>query len=513
MSDSIFSLIPPILAIFLAIWTKRTLLSLFAACWLGTTMLAGGNPFLGFLDLLEKHIITVLTKPGNITIVIYASCFGGLMLILQKTGGILAIGNFFIKIVKTSRIAGISTFLLGIIIFIDDYFSCIAVGNIMRPICDRLKICREKLAFLVDTTAAPICLLVPISTWVVYVTGLISEIVPKDPSFNGYIIFLSTIPINFYCLFALLGTAILLIGNISFGTMYSAEERCSKLGQLWRSGAILPSDQDTNEITSNSNITPSLLQIVLPFLALFFMAGFMFLYTGNYWKKEEFTMIDALKNCRSGISIAISVLFASGVALFMGAWKKHFTLSEGSKYYVTGMKSMFNAILILTAAWSMSSLTKELGTAKYIGEAIHNAQLSSVFIPVIIFFLGCAISFTTGTSYGTFAILMPLAIPLSLQMNIPIEYSIAAVFSGGVFGDHCSPISDTTVLSATGSCCDLTDHTKTQLPYALWFAVSSATAFIILPKYGLILAFISSIIVAGVTLTFLTKWKPTSNNQ
>lgn len=526
MENSFWSLVPSLVTIALAMITKRMVPSLLLGVLLGATMICDWNPAAGFLKMVESYIIPSIGSPWNATVLLYGAAFGGLIVILQKSGGIYAIAEKFSKIIRTKQRAELGAFILGLFVFVDDYFSCLTVGTVMRPICDKLKVAREKLSFLVDTTAAPVCLLVPISTWVVYVVGLIGQEIDKYPEKladrNPFMVYLSTIPLNFYAILALVATLWILVTKISLGAMRKAEERTETTGQLWRPDSSLPASQDITELAPPPGITAKLSQIIIPFVVMFIVLAFMFLYTGGYWNKENIVtkrdklqevgapvvvrtiektdttvveqqqnltesrrviheknprgIAEAIGNSKSAFSILIAVLAAGICALIMGTANRFFTLGQGMDHYITGMKGMYGTAIILVLAWSMSSVTKDLGTAKYV-ESCFKESISPAWVPALLFIFGCIISFATGTSYGTFAILIPLAVPLAVQMNLPIEYTIAAVFSGGVFGDHASPVSDTTILSSASSVCDLMDHTMTQLPYTLIFAVATVLAF------------------------------------
>ncbi len=478
MENSIWAIIPSVFIIGCAILTRRIVFSLLAGLWLGSTILCSWNPFLGFLKMLQNYIIPALGSQDHATILLYGAAFGGFIAILQKTGGVFTIGEWFALKIKSARLGQWSAFILGIFIFVDDYFSCLTVGTVMRPIFDRLKICREKLAFLVDTTAGPVCLLVPLSTWVAYVVGLIGPELQKYEGLqhgNAFMVYLSTIPLNFYAIFAVLGTGIFLTANISFGAMYRAEERTRTTGDLYRPGAELPTAKEILETTPIQGIRPSLIHILLPLGVLFASLVFMFLYTGGFWAQDK-PLLAVLREANFSLSILVAVLVAGGCGIVLGKIYGCFSLGQSVDHYTAGMKGMYMTFIILILAWSVSSMTKELKTAVYLKSLIQD-NIATGLIPVLLFIFACGISFTTGTSYGTFAILTPIAVHLAVSMNLPIEYNIAAVLSGGVFGDHCSPVSDTTILSSVGSACNLMDHTITQLPYALLFAGSSALAF------------------------------------
>jgi len=484
MEYSAISLIPPIVAIALTITTRKVLPSLFIGIWLGATIINSWNPILGFLALFKSYIIPCLGSEWNATVILYGGAFGGLLSLLQKTGGAFALREFFVKKIRHSmRLAQCYTMLMGMIIFFDDYFSCLTVGLTMRPITDKLKIAREKLAFIVDSTSAPICLLVPLSTWVMYVVGIIGKEV-EDSSLivSPYIVYLKTIPINIYALMALTCTAFFCISKRSFGPMRKAEERVRITGKLMRDGAKPPVSEDLNTISDTDASHPELKNLLIPITILMLLFPILFLYTGGYWEKDGGDLFRAIAKANGAYSVLISVVIAGFSGLLLGIIKKLFTFETGLNHYIDGAKGMIRTYLILILAWSTAAMIKDLGTSYYITSTIMTT-FSPSLIPAILFLVSAIISFTTGTSYGTFAIIIPMAIPFATTMSIPLEYIIAPILSGGIFGDHCSPLSDTTILASTGTACDPVDHVITQLPYALLSAISSILGFIALGYY------------------------------
>ncbi|HNZ66147.1 MAG TPA: Na+/H+ antiporter NhaC family protein [Planctomycetota bacterium] len=481
------SLLPPLVTIILAIWTKHIIISLFFGIWLGSTILSGWNPILGFFGIFSKYLIPSVGTPWNATVLIYGAAFGGLLAILQKNGGANAFGRIFEKHSSTRRKAELYTFFFGIFIFLDDYFNCLTLGTVMRPICDKVKVAREKLAFIVDSTAAPVCLLVPVSTWVVYVVGLIEKEL-QGSSQNSLSIYLKTIPLNFYSIITLVGTFIIIMSRWSFGPMKKSEIESLEIKQK---------ECEDKDCTEKSNLS----SFLIPIVTLLTILPLMLLYTGGYWNSEK-SLLDAIGSSQGAFSILISAITAGIVAIFLGIVQGHFNLIKGVDYYLQGMKNMYMTALILIFAWSIGQLIKELGTATYLSSFISE-NFNVNFIPSILFLIACGISFTTGTSYGTFAILIPFAIPMAIQFGIPVEYCVAAVLSGGIFGDHSSPISDTTILAASSSDCDLIEHFSTQLPYALLFAFATGIGFLILGFFQNILVSLGSAIIIFIVCGFL----------
>ncbi|MDD5089509.1 MAG: Na+/H+ antiporter NhaC family protein [Candidatus Wallbacteria bacterium] len=508
MEHSFLSLLPALTAIVLAITTRKVLPSLFFGVWLGAAQICDWNPFLGFLKLFEGYIVPSLGSKWNATVILYGAAFGGLIALVQKTGGALALGEFFARKARTSRMAQFYTSLFGVAIFFDDYFNCLTIGAVMRPICDRLKVAREKLAFILDSTAAPVCLLVPVSTWVVYVMGLIGKELEAGVAAgeSPYLLYLKTIPLNFYSWAALLGTLAIVLTGVSFGPMRKAEERVEKTGKLLRDGALPPVSADLTGLKPVEGVTPRISDVVLPIGVMLAVLPFMFLYTGGYFKGGV-GFVKAIGDSKGALSILISAVVGGASAMILGCARRSFTLNQAMDFYIEGMKGMFVTYMILILAWAIGSVTKDLGTAKYVSSLVVKTMTPSM-VPLVIFLFGAAISFTTGTSYGTFAILTPIAIPVAISMGLPVEHCMAAVLSGGIFGDHCSPVSDTTILSSTGAACDHMDHVVTQMPYALLFASAAIIGFAVL---GFSNSCAAGLVATGAfmaaALAMVMKWK------
>src|SRR5690625_626745 len=474
MEFGILTLLPPVLAIVLAIVTRNVIPALFAGVWLGATMIHGWNPFMGLYASFSEFILPNVGDPWAATVLIYCGIFGVLVMVLQKTGGAHAIANAISRRVKSDRGAQGSTMLFGIIIFFEDYFNALTVGSVMRSVTDKMRVSREKLAYIVDSTSAPMCLLGPVSTWVVFVMGLIGvEFAKLGISASEYVTYLSTIPFNYYSILALLLVAIIAFKQWDFGPMAKAEYRSRTTGKLFREGAQPPSDISVPE--SSLPDEPKMRNMIVPLIILIGLIPPLFLWTGGYPENDFMT---AIAESDGGMSILIAALVATLVALLMGVQQKLFSLKESIDIIVEGFKSMMLVYIILALAWSIGSVTTELGTAEYVVAAAE-ANATTGLIPALLFIVASIIAFTTGTSYGTFAIMMPIAIPVAASMDISMGLAIATVFSGGIFGDHCSPISDTTILSSAGSSCDHIDHVNTQIPYAILAGISGLVAFLV----------------------------------
>lgn len=491
-----WTLLPPIIAILLAFITKNVIISLslgvLAGCFLlsitGTSVLQA--IFLAFLTFVQK-ILGSLADPWNAGIILQCLTIGGVIALVTKMGGAKAIAEALAKKAKGPISAQVITWVLGILVFFDDYANSLIVGPIMRPVTDKMRVSREKLSFIVDATAAPIAGIALISTWVGYELSLI-----KDSFQNGigiqvdaFGVFVSTIPYRFYnilILFFTLFTALLLK---EFGPMYKAERRARTTGKVLSDTAKPMVSEETTDMEPKEGIKLSVWNAIIPIGVLILGAFAGFYYNGytTVMAGEEQVLKEILinsptsfraiqttfGNADASIVLFQSALLASIVAIIMGVSKKVFTVSEGIDIWIGGMKSLVITGAILLLAWSLSSVIKELGTATYLVSILSDA-IPAFLLPSIIFILGSIISFATGTSYGTMGILMPLTIPLAHSISPDMGYivmSASAVLTGAIFGDHCSPISDTTILSSMGAACDHLDHTNTQIWYALIVAV------------------------------------------
>lgn len=512
MEFGILSLLPPVLAIVLALITRNVIPALFVGVWIGATMVNDWNPFMGVFASFKDFIIPSIGDEWSATIILYGAFFGGLIAVLQKTGGAYAIAEAIAKRVKTPRGAQISTWLFGIIIFFEDYFNALTVGSVMRPVTDKMKVSREKLAYIVDSTSAPMCLLAPVSTWVVFVMGLIgAQFAALGISESAYLTYLKTIPFNFYAILALLLVALIVLTKLEFGPMAAAEKRVQTTGALFREGAKLPSAQDITDSTPPENVVPKLRNMVIPLVVLLGLIPPLFLWTGGF---PENDFVTAIGEADGSISIMLAAFVAGMVGLALGIGQKMFSVGKAIDIYFSGIKGMTLVYIILTLAWSIGSVTEAVGTAEYV-ISLAEQTTSPQLIPVLLFAVGMLISFTTGTSYGTFAIMMPIAIPLAVSMDVSIFPAIAAVLSGGIFGDHCSPISDTTILSSAGSSSDHIDHVNTQLPYAITGGLSGIVAFLTVGLTGSALASVASGILTmfALVFTFSKIWGVSSKGQ
>ena len=493
-----WTIIPPLVSIILAFITKNIVISLFAGTFIGCLMLfvTDHNIFIamifGFMDIVER-ILASLADKWNAGIILQVLVIGGIIQLVAKMGGARAIAEALAKRAKTVRSVQITTFLLGLAVFFDDYANSLIVGPIIRPVSDKLHISREKLAFIIDATAAPIAGLAIISTWIGLEVGLIGDAFNSiGMNVDPFGIFLETIPYRFYNILILAFVLISAITLREFGPMYKAEVR-ARNGQVVKPKTSKLSDEEIDEVMHElepkKGVKLCVWNAIIPIGSLIVFSLIAFYYSGysSIMGGEDLVLIEAVKASpfsfvsiretfsASDASIALfqSALISSVITIIMAVARKILTLNEAIDTWVDGVKSLVITGVILLLAWSLSSVLKELGTAPYLVDML-SGTVPAFILPSIIFLLGSVIAFSTGTAYGTMGILMPLAIPLANtisggDMNIIIVCT-SAVLTGAIFGDHCSPISDTTILSSTGASCDHIEHVRTQLWYALFVA-------------------------------------------
>lgn len=528
----ILTLLPPIIAIVLAFITKNVVLSLSLGVFSGTFLmqLQGRNVFgailNGFLDVINK-VLGSLADPWNAGIILQCMTIGGLIALVSKMGGAKAVAESLAKKAKTPASAQIVTWLLGVLVFFDDYANSLIVGPIMRPVSDKMRISREKQAFIVDSTAAPISGIALISTWVGYEISLIKDAYASiGQNVNAYGIFMDTIPYRFYNILILVFIVASALMLRDYGPMLKAEVRARTTGKLLGDGAKPMVSSESTALEPKDDVKLSIWNAIIPIGVLllgafigFYFNGYNVIMGGNdEVLKSIFTsspysfaaIREAFGASDASVVLFQAALFASIVAMVMGVVQKIFTIDEAVDTWVEGMKSLIITGVILLLAWSLSSVIKELGTAKFLVTILSNS-LPAFILPTIIFIMGAIISFATGTSYGTMGILMPLTVPLAFSLGGGdaqyILVNISAVLTGAIFGDHCSPISDTTILSSMGTACDHLEHVKTQMWYALTVAVITIVFGYIPSGFGLraSIALPISMVVTVLALYFLGK--------
>ena len=490
----IWTLVPPVVAIALAFITKEVILSLFIGVFSGTYMLAvvGNNPISAlvgsFTDLVSRVVGSMASK-GNAGVLLQVLCIGGVVALISRTGGTKAVALWISKRAKTGISAQISTWVMGLFVFFDDYANALIVGPVMRPITDKFRVSREKLAFIIDATAAPVAGIALISTWVGLEVSLIRAGYDQIgvQNVNAFSIFVQTMPYRFYNLFMLAFVLYVAFMRRDFGPMLSAERRAAS-GEIHSKSSNIAELEDKT-LEPKEGIKPQASNAVIPLIVLICGAFASFYFSGL--SKLEGDALTAAKaaplsfatlqatfgNANSSVALFQAALLATVVSIFMSVYRKIFNVREAISTWIKGWKTMIVTIVILLLAWSLSSVIKELGTSRYLVDMLSQ-NTPKFLLPVAIFVLGSFISFSTGTSYGTMGILMPLAIPLANAVGLHYGLSgdalhaymivnISGVLTGAIFGDHCSPISDTTILSSMGAGCDHIEHVKTQMPYAL----------------------------------------------
>ncbi|MDU7242062.1 Na+/H+ antiporter NhaC family protein [Clostridium sp.] len=492
----LLTLIPPVVAIVLAFLTKNVIISLFIGTLSGTFLVQlVDNSFLSaivqsFLDFVSRALNS-LADPWNAGIILQVLVIGGVIHLVAKMGGAKAVAEALARKAKTAKSTQVVTLLLGLAVFFDDYANSLIVGPIMKPVADKMKISRERLAFIIDATAAPIAGLAIVSTWIGLEVGLINDafINGIGQEVDAFGVFLQTIPYRFYNILILVFVFITSILLKEFGPMYKAEVEARRRGLSFEEEEVASdSNMDHDELEPKEGIKLSIWNAIIPIGVLVITALLCFYFSGYsaIMGGEDIALQGIMTNSplsfkaiqeafsASDASVALfqSALVASIVAIIMGVAKKIFTVSEAIDTWIDGMKPLLITGVILLLAWSLSSVIKDLGTAKYL-VSLLSGSLPNFLLPSLIFILGAIISFATGTAYGTMGILMPLAIPLAYSMNPDMSYvivSTSAVLTGAIFGDHCSPISDTTILSSMGAGCNHIAHVNTQMWYALFIA-------------------------------------------
>jgi len=476
----ILSLLPPILAILLAILTKRILIALFVGIWMGGLLIAGGNPIDATVTTLG-WVVTNVTDTWNAEILIFTFFIGGAVGIIYKSGGANAIAEALRKRINTSRSSILMTYLLGIIIFFCDYTNTIIVGNTMRPVNDKMRVSREMLAYVVDSTAAPVVGMAMFSTWIGYELSLIqSSFEDLGITMGAYEAWLRSVPYMFYPILAIILVFLVAYTHRHYGPMLKAEYRARTTGKVLRDGAkpLMTTEVDLGKHNEGGNIW----NFILPLFALIIVIAIGLWYTGGGSATyAEEGLMGVLGNSDSALVLVWASFAMLVVAIGIVVLFKQMNLEEIENTVVQGMKQMLYACAITVLAWSIKSACDAVGTAPYVVNLAVQGGISAAIVPFVIFIISAFIAFSTGTSWGTFAIMMPIAISLAYQISgetgAVLSASIAAVFGGGIFGDHCSPISDTTIMSSMFSGSDHIDHVSTQLPYAVTAAIVGAVLY------------------------------------
>ena len=479
-AGTFWSLLPPIVAIVLALISKEVYSSLFLGCLVGALLVSNYAPWETLVQLVEgdNGIVTTVSDAGNIAIIVFLVVLGIMVDLMNKTGGSEAFGRWATKTVKTRAGAQLMTMLLGVLIFIDDYFNCLTVGAVMRPVTESHKISRAKLAYVIDSTAAPVCMIAPVSSWAAAVSGYVNS-----ESVSGIEMFIKQIPWNYYCLLTLLMIVVISILNIDYGTMLTHEYNAQVKNDLFTTPERPFAGADDYETGSKGK--SSVLDLLLPVIVLIVTCIVGLIYTGGFFDAESEYVGDfmgAFSNASSGAGLAIGSMLAL-VFTFIYFWLRGAIGFEKSFESVpNGFIQMISPILILTFAWTLCGLTRYgMNSADFVVNAMSGAGDLAKFLPAVIFIIGAAIGFATGTSWGTIGIMVPLVCAVfdwNSQMTL-LSIGLAASCAGGVCGDHLSPISDTTIMASAGAHCFHLNHVSTQIPYGVTVAAVSFVSFII----------------------------------
>lgn len=474
---TLWSLFPPVIAIGLALITKEVYPSLFVGILSGGIIYAAasGTGFEGtFKAVVQDGLITNLSNAYNVGILVFLVVLGIIVVLMNKAGGSRAYGEWAAAHIKGRRGAALSTFFLGVLIFVDDYFNCLTVGSVMRPITDKHNISRSKLAYLIDSTAAPICIIAPISSWAAAVSGTVEGV-------NGISLFINTIPYNLYAFLTILMVIFISVSDTDYGPMKIHEDN-AKNGDIFTTKNNTY-EQDAQPVTERGRV----IDLILPVAVLIVFCVVGMIYTGGFFSGTDF--VTAFANCDAAYGLSLGSISALIVIIAYYMLRRVLKFNECMDSIAAGFKQMVPAILILTFAWTLKTMTNHLEAGAFVSGVVQSATALSVLLPVILFVVAIGLAFATGTSWGTFGILIPIVTSVfdaelanvSQTGEIPsmVIICISACLAGAVCGDHCSPISDTTIMASTGAQCDHVNHVSTQLPYALTVAAVCVVGYLL----------------------------------
>ena len=474
---TLWSLFPPVIAIGLALITKEVYSSLFVGILSGGIIyaVASGTGFEGtFKAVVQDGLITNLSNAYNVGILVFLVVLGIIVVLMNKAGGSRAYGEWAAAHIKSRRGVALSTFFLGVLIFVDDYFNCLTVGSVMRPITDKHNISRSKLAYLIDSTAAPICIIAPISSWAAAVSGTVEGV-------NGISLFINTIPYNLYAFLTILMVIFISVSDTDYGPMKIHEDN-AKNGDIFTTKNNTY-EQDAQPVTERGRV----IDLILPVAVLIVFCVVGMIYTGGFFSGTDF--VTAFANCDAAYGLSFGSISALIVIIAYYMLRRVLKFNECMDSIAAGFKQMVPAILILTFAWTLKTMTNHLEAGAFVSGVVQSATALSVLLPVILFVVAIGLAFATGTSWGTFGILIPIVTSVfeaelanvSQTGEIPsmVIICISACLAGAVCGDHCSPISDTTIMASTGAQCDHVNHVSTQLPYALTVAAVCVVGYLL----------------------------------
>ncbi|MEE0221725.1 MAG: Na+/H+ antiporter NhaC family protein, partial [Lachnospiraceae bacterium] len=440
--STFWALVPPVVAIGLALITKEVYSSLFIGIAVGGILYSGGSFERTVVHIFQDGIIGVLTDESNVGILVFLVILGAMVSLMNKAGGSAAFGRFAAKGIKTRVGAQLATILLGVTIFIDDYFNCLTVGSVMRPVTDKFKVSRAKLAYLIDATAAPVCIIAPISSWAAAVTGFVE-------GEDGFSIFIQAIPYNFYALLTIVMMVGMVLMKVEFGPMLKHERNAVK-GDLFTTEGRPYADESDPSVISRGTV----MDLLIPIISLIICCVIGMLYTGGFFSGVDF--VTAFSESNASLGLTLGSFFGLLITLVLYQVRRVLDFHDCMACIPEGFKAMVPAILILTFAWTLKAMTDSLGADVYVADLVYNHARGLLnFLPAIIFLVGCLLAFATGTSWGTFGILIPIVVGVFQNTNPELMIiSISACMAGAVCGDHCSPISDTTIMASAGAQCE-----------------------------------------------------------
>ena len=482
-----WSLVPPIVAIALALITKEVYSSLFVGILIGGLLYAGGNPEGTVLHVFSDGIVSVLSGSYNVGILIFLVILGSIVAMMNKAGGSAAFGRWASSKIKTPAGAQLATIALGVLIFIDDYFNCLTVGSVMRPVTDKQNVSRAKLAYLIDATAAPVCIIAPISSWAAAVAGFVE-------GEDGFSLFIRAIPYNYYALLTIVMMVGMVLMHEEYGPMALHEANARK-GDLFTTGnhPYEAMDEEVAEAGDNGHV----MDLVIPIFSLIICCVIGMIYTGGFFEGADF--VTAFSKSDASVGLALGGFFGLVITVVLYMIRRVMKFRDLMACLPEGFKAMVPAILILTFAWSLKAMTDSLGAKEYVAALVKASAGTFVsLLPAIIFLVGCFLAFATGTSWGTFGILIPIVVDAFSATDPQLMIiAISACMAGAVCGDHCSPISDTTIMASAGAQCEHVNHVSTQLPYAITAAAVSCVSYIVA---GYVRNVVISLIVAIVLM-------------
>ena len=486
MDVGFWAVVPPLLTIVLAIATKEVLLSLFIGVFTGCMILESWNPLasmetlitilIGTYDEEENVIAGVLTEPWNVQVLIICLLLGGLIGLLVRSGGSAAFSDMLSKKIHTRKGAQFAAWVVGLLIFFDDYFNCLTNGSIMRPVSDKFQVSREKFSYIVDSTAVGICLIVPLSSWVAFVCSLIADAFNKAGiEGDAYAAFIRSVPFNYYAWLSIFMVLMVVYFKLDFGPMAKAEKRVQATGVLCVK-TFSGGEADEDDFSAIEKKGGGAIDLLMPILLLYALAIVFVLYTGGFF--ESFDLIESFNQMDGMLALTYAIGISVVFAIIFYAVRKLSKISESISAFVVGTKSMLYVFILLAFAWSLGAISDELGTADYlVGVMVGN--VSGALVPFLIFVVSCIMTFATGATWGTYAIMIPLAAPIAVGVGANVLACITAVIGGGGFGGHCSPLADTAILSSASSNIRHIDHVKTQIPYSVSCASVASIGYLI----------------------------------